>query len=167
MATRPIPNCTLKIDGSGKAQIGIPDAALDPDHFSAGSGDEFPASKLHHRHHKSTDFAFVVGGTPTTKEFPVYVARGAETITEFAAYLTADGSSTDIDFVLKKNGSTLMNSDFTFTDASGDGVVASGFSLLSSAALVAGDKLSILMTVNSATGATGPYAWVEIDSVGE
>lgn len=167
MATTPITECQVRFEKISNVQLTIPEGSIQSDHISAVSGKEIVASKQHHRHIKSTDFAFVIGGTPTAKEFIVHVARGAETIVEFAAMLYDTGTTTDIDFVLKKNGSTLMSSDLTITHGDSDREVVSGLGNLSSVALVAGDVLSIATVVNSSTGAVGPFAWVEIDSVGE
>jgi hypothetical protein len=167
MATSPITNCEIKENRRSGVQITIPEGGIQSDHISAVSGQEIVASKLHHRHHKGTNLGFAIGATPTAREEIVYVARGNETIVEFAAMLNADGSSTDIDFVLKKNGSTLMSSDLTITNTTGDRTPVSGLAFLSSVALVANDVLSIAAVVNSSTGAQGPYTWVEIDSTGE
>lgn len=167
MATAPVQNVSVRMPKVPDVQLTIPDGSFESDHFSAVSGKELVASKVHHRHYCTTAFGLEIDDTPVAKEFVIYVARGAETISKFAALLVDTGTSTDVDFVLKKNGSTLMSSDLTITHAESDGEVLDGTGSLSSLALVADDILSIATVVNSSTGAVGPFAWVEIDSVGE
>ena len=108
-----------------------------------------------------TDFGIDGGGTPTTKTKFVYVASGPATVRGFHATLIDTGTTTSISFDLKKNGTTILSAtaDIAHTDA--DGTVVNG--VLSSSALVANDRLTMVMTVSSATGALGPLAWVNIE----
>lgn len=117
--------------------------------------------KLQHLRRPGTNFGFVIGGTPTTREEIVFVAATAGTIRGFHALLNADGSSTSIAFDLKKNGTTVLSSPITITNTTGDRTVADG--TLSVTTFAADDVLSIAMTVSSSTGAQGPYAWAEIE----
>jgi hypothetical protein len=119
------------------------------------------ADKLQHCYKPHTNFGFVIGGTPTTREEIVYVASQAGTIRAFNCLLTVDGSSTSIAFDLKKNGTTMLSSAVTLTHSTGDGVVTAG--TLSVTTFAADDRLSISMTVSSSTGAQGPFAWIELE----
>lgn len=128
-------------------------------HVSAAT--QLDADKLQHLYKPATNFDLPIGGTPATREEIVFVASTAGIIRAFHCLLNADGSSTDIDFDLKVNGVSVLSAAVNITDATGDGVVQDG--TISGAALVAGDIVSIAMTVTSATGATGPFAWAEIE----
>jgi hypothetical protein len=122
------------------------------------------SDKLQHLHKCGTAFGFVIGGTPTTREEIVYVCEAAAAVVRgFHCLLNVDGSSTSIAFDLKKNGTTILTGTVTITDSTGNRTVQDG--TLSSSALVAGDVLSIAMTVSSSTGAQGPYAWAEVDEL--
>lgn len=121
----------------------------------------FDADKMQHVYSAGTSFGFAIGGTPTTREEIVYVAKQTGTIRGFHALLNVDGSSTSITFDLKKNGSSILSSVITVTSSTGDRVVSDG--TLSSTTLAADDVLSISMTVSSSTGAQGPYAWVDVE----
>lgn len=117
--------------------------------------------KIQHLRRPGTNFGFVIGGTPTTREEIVFVAATSGTIRGFHALLNVDGSSTSITFDLKKNGTTCLSSVVTVTHSTGDRVVADG--TLSVTSFAADDVLSIAMTVSSSTGAQGPYAWIELE----
>lgn len=124
------------------------------------SSTDIDADKLEHLYCAGTNFGFVIGGTPTTREELVHIATTAGVIRGFHCLLTADGSATSIVFDLKKNGTTCLSSAVTLTHSSGDGVVTDG--TLSVTTFAADDRISISMTVGSSSGAQGPYAWAEL-----
>jgi hypothetical protein len=70
------------------------------------------------------------------------------------------GTAASVTFDLKKNGTTILSSVVTITNATGDRVVVDG--TLASTALAAGDVLSIALTVSTSTGMQGPFAWVTV-----
>ncbi|TWU12855.1 hypothetical protein CA54_16810 [Symmachiella macrocystis] len=119
------------------------------------------ADKLQHLYKAGTSFGLAIGATPAAVERIVFVASGAATIRGFHALLNDTGTNTDVDFDLKVNGASVLSSVVTLTDADGDRSVSDG--ALSSAALVAGDVVSIELAVTTTTGAQGPFAWVEIE----
>jgi hypothetical protein len=125
------------------------------------SGAAIDASKLKILIQPHTDFGIDAASTPTTKTKVVYVAYGAATVRGFHATLNDTGTTTAVSFDLKKNGTTILSetADIAHTDA--DRTVVNG--TLSSTALVAGDVLTMVMTVSSSTGAQGPFAWVNIE----
>lgn len=128
-------------------------------HVSAST--KIDADKMQHVYKPGTDFGIATGSTPATRTETVFVASQAGTIRGFHALLTVDGSSTSITFDLKKNGVSILTSVITITDSTGDGAVQDG--TLSSTTLAADDRLTLVMTVSSSTGAQGPYAWVELE----
>lgn len=136
-----------------------PAGSIDAAAIEADAG--IPSSKLEHRFQPGTNFATAIGGTPATREEIVFVAQQACTLNEFKARLADTGTSTNITFDLKKNGASILTGAVSFTHADTDGTIKTG--TLSSTTLVADDVLSILMTVTSATGAVGPFAWIELD----
>lgn len=154
-----IQNVSGKIPSNATMTLTFPDGVLKPAMWSSTSGDQLPASKSQLFSKAFTNFDLPIASTPSAREEVVFVASSAGTINKFAAMLNDTGTSTDVDFVLKKNGSTLMNTDLTITHATSDKVVVEGD--LTSTSFVAGDVLSIQLVVNSSTGAQGPFAWVE------
>jgi hypothetical protein len=159
-----IGNAQIKIPGNSTATITLPDGGLKPAAWSDVSGDEFPAAKAQLFTKAFTNFDLAIGTTPpVAREEVVFVAQSAGEINRFAALLVDTGTSTDIDFVLKKNGSTLMSADLTITHGTSDRVVVEG--TLSSTAFVSGDVFSIQLVVNSGTGAAGPLAFCEFIEV--
>lgn len=140
-----------------------PDAgSITNEHISSSSSNIIDADKIQHLHKAGTNFALAIGGTPAAREEIVYTCEAAgATIRGFHCFLNVDGSSTSVTFDLKKNGSSILSSVVTITNSTGDRAVQDG--TISNAALVAGDVLSIALAVSSSTGASGPYAWVEID----
>lgn len=132
------------------------------EHISSSASNIIDSDKLQHLHKAGTHFDLAIGGTPAAREEIVYVCEAATaTVRGFHCLLNVDGSSTSVTFDLKKNGSSILSSVVTITNTTGDRAVQDG--TISNAALVAGDVLSIALAVSSSTGASGPYAWVEID----
>lgn len=117
-------------------------------------------TKNKHTYSPGTNFALAIGGTPATREEIVFVATSAGVIRSFRATLNDRGTSTNIDFTLKKNGVSVLSAAVNFTHADADKTVKTG--TLSDTAVAAGDIFSIAMTVTSATGAQGPFAEVGI-----
>jgi hypothetical protein len=154
-----IQNVGLTLGTGGVAKMTYPDGVLKPAMWSSSAGDVFPASKQETLRFIYTNFDLAITGTPVARSEVVYVAGAAGTINKFAALLNDTGTSTDVDFILLKNGSTLMSSDLTITHGTSDRVVVEGS--LSSVAYVAGDVFSIQIVVNASTGAQGPYAFAE------
>jgi hypothetical protein len=136
---------------------------LKPAAWSDTSGDEFPADKAQLFTKAITNFDLAIAATPVAREEVVFVASSAGTINKFAALLNDTGTSTNVGFVLKKNGSTLMASALDITHATSDRVVVAGS--LTSSTFVAGDVFSIQLTVSASTGAQGPFAWAEFIEV--
>lgn len=119
------------------------------------------ADKLQHLYKAGTNFATAIGGTPATREEIVFVASTSGTLRKFSAVLNETGTSTDIDFDLKKNGTTMLSAAVNVTHSDADQTVKDG--TLSVTTVSADDILSISMTVTSATGAQGAFAWLEIE----
>ena len=128
---------------------------------SIASGAAIDADKMQHTYKPGTNFGFVIGGTPTTREEIVYVASQAGTVRGFAALLNETGTSSSITFDLKKNGVTMLSSVVTITNATADRAVTAG--TLSVTSFAADDVLSISMAVSSSTGAQGPFAFIELE----
>lgn len=119
------------------------------------------ASKVKHSYSPGTGFALAIGGTPATREEIVHVANSAGTVRGFHAMLNDTGTTTNIDFDLKKNGVSILSAAVNIVHGDADRLVKDG--VLSGVVLAADDVLSIAMTVTSATGAQGPFAWVTLE----
>ena len=139
--------------------------------FSLGSGEvvdgsissstKIDADKLQHIFRHGTNFDLAIGGTPATLEEIVWVATTAGTIRGVHALLNDTGTTTDIDFECKKNGTTVLSAAINFTHADGDKAVKDG--TVSVTTFVADDIISLGMTVTTSTGAQGPYAWIDVE----
>ena len=128
---------------------------------SIASSAAIDADKMQHTYKPGTNFGLVIGGTPTTREEIVFVASQAGTIRGFNALLNDTGTSSNITFDLKKNGSTVLSGVVTITNATADRSVQAGS--VSATTFAADDVLSIAMAVSSSTGAQGPFAWIELE----
>jgi hypothetical protein len=127
--------------------------------FSTAVGDALTAAKVQHVYKALTAMGFAIGGTPTTREEVVFVASGTGTVLFFKAGLVATGSSTSITFDLKKNGSSILTSVITVTNANSARQIQDAS--ISSSSFVDEDVFSIAMTVSSSTGAQGPICFAE------
>jgi hypothetical protein len=65
---------------------------------------------------------------------------------------------------LKKNGTTVLSSVVTITNATADRAVVDG--TISNTTVAVGDVLSIAFAVSSSTGMQGPFAWCTIEENG-
>lgn len=140
--------------------ITIANGAITNEHVASSAA--IDSDKLQHLHKAYTNFDLPIGSTPAAREEIVYVCEAAAAVVRgFHALLNDTGTSTDVDFDLKKNGATMLSAVVTITHSESDRAVSDG--TLASTALVAGDVLSIQLVVTSSTGAAGPYAWVEVD----
>ncbi len=124
------------------------------------------ATKVEHMQKVGTNFATAIGGTPATREEVVFVASKACSLKAFHCLLNDTGTTTNIDFDLKKNGTTVLSSVVNITQATTDKAVQDGTLTASPTSLAVDDIISISMAVTSSTGAQGAYAWAEIEEVG-
>lgn len=121
---------------------------------------DIKVEKMRHAYTLGTRFGFAIAATPTSRHEIVHTVNAAGEVRGFHALLNATGSSTSIAFDLKKNGVSILSSVVTVTNSQAAREVVDG--VLSSVAVVAGDVLSIEMTVSTSTGAQGPWAWVTL-----
>lgn len=119
------------------------------------------ADKLQHIHKPGTNFDLAVGATPVAREEIVFVAASAGTIRQFSALLNDTGSSVDVDFDLKVNGSSVLSSVVNITHATGDRASVDG--TISTPTIAADDVISIELLTTSTTGAQGPFAYAVIE----
>lgn len=125
------------------------------------SNDPIDADKLQHLYKAYTNFDLPIGSTPAAREEIVFVASTTGTIRGFHCLLNDTGTSTDVDFDLKVNGSTVLSGVVNVTHSDSDRAVKDG--TISSASLSVDDVVSISLATTSTTGAQGPFAWVEIE----
>jgi len=139
----------------------LPDGSVTDESISQNTNVD--ADKLQHLfgHPCATCFDLGIGDTPAGKEEIVFVAGTAGVIRGFHCLLNDTGTSTNVDFDLKVNGASVLSSAVNITHSAADRDVSDG--TISSAAIAAGDVVSISLAVTSATGAQGPYAWVLIE----
>ncbi len=143
----------------------LPTACVDDE--SASSTSPLGTTKVRHIHRAGTNFATAVGGTPASREEIIYRARTAATVKNVEAVLEESGTSTSITVDLKvynaanPAGVSILSAAISLVHGTGDWTAVAG--AIASAALVAGDILTLVATVTSATGANGLFAHVEID----
>lgn len=128
------------------------------------SATKVDADKLQHCYRAGTNFNTAIGGTPTTREEIVLVCDVAGTIRGFSCLCNDTGTAASVTFDLKKNGTTVLSSVVTITNATADRAVIDG--TLSVTTVAVGDILSIALTVSTSTGMQGPYAFVTIEENG-
>jgi hypothetical protein len=136
--------------------------SVEDQHISSGT--RIDADKQQHLYRASTNFDLAIGATPVAREEIVYVCEVAGTIRQFAALCNDTGTAASVTFDLKKNGTTVLSSVVTITNATGDKAVIDG--TLSATTLAVGDILSIALAVSSSTGMQGPFAWCTIEESG-
>lgn len=97
----------------------------------------------------------------TTRTVPLFVMNKAGTLKEVAAALDADGSSTSITVDIQKRPSTtLLSSTISLTSSTGDRTEVEG-TISGTGALADGDVVCAVVTVTTATGASGLWVrWV-------
>ncbi len=125
------------------------------------SSTRIDADKMQHVYKPWTNFATAIGSAPSTREEMVFVATQTGTIRGFHAVCNDTGSSSSMTFDLKKNGTTCLSSVITITDSTTDKQTQDG--TLSVTSFVAGDILSIAITVSSSTGVQGAFAWADVE----
>lgn len=145
---------TFRITGGS---ITLPTGSVTDD--AVASDAAIDCDKLQQVYKVGTNFDLAVGGTPATREETVFVASGAGTIRGFHYTCTDTGTSTSIAWDLKKNGTTVLSGTGATTHGDTDRAVEDG--ALSVTTFSADDHFTIVMTVSSATGALGPFAWAE------
>lgn len=117
--------------------------------------------KLDHYELIVTNFDLPIGTTPAAREEIVFVARTAGVIRSFHAGLNDTGSSTNIDFDLNVNGSTVLSAVVNVDHGDADRLNVAG--TISSSTLAAGDVVSVsLEDLVATTGAQGPFAVIGI-----
>jgi hypothetical protein len=129
---------------------------------------EIDADKLEHLHKVSTDLGVDADSAPSTDaEKIIFVTSGSATLRACKAVFIETGTTTDVKFDLLRASSasttfaTLLSSSIAFTHSDADNTVKSG--TISTSSLASGDMLKVKMAHSSASGAKGPFVWVEID----
>jgi hypothetical protein len=120
--------------------------------------------KLQHLYKAFTNFDLAIGATPVARHEIVYVADKAGTIRNFNCLCNDTGTAASVTFDLKKNGSSVLSSVVTVTNATSDRAVVAG--TITTSTIAIGDVISIELAVSSSTGMQGPFAWAVIEENG-
>jgi hypothetical protein len=120
--------------------------------------------KLQHLYKAGTNFDLAIGATPVARHEIVYVADKAGTIRNFNCLCNDTGTAASVTFDLKKNGSSVLSSVVTVTNATSDRAVVAG--TITTSTIAIGDVISIELAVSSSTGMQGPFAWAVIEENG-
>lgn len=145
---------------SGTLQLDA--GSVEDQHISSST--KVDADKQQHLYRAWTNFDLAIGGTPVAREEIVHVVEVAGTIRQFAALCNDTGTAASVTFDLKKNGTSVLSSVVTVTNATADRAVVDG--TLSSTAVAVGDVLSIALAVSTSTGMQGPFAYCTIEENG-
>lgn len=159
----------LQVNGTVSANVMSPsDGSVTNVKISASAALPIDADKLEFIHKVQDRFGLSATTAPSADvEVELYTAKGVATIRSFRAKLLDCGTTTDVKFDLKKAvaGSTTRNSVLSavvaFTHSDTNNTAKSG--TISSSTLAAGDTLFALMDYTSATGASGPIVYLEVD----
>lgn len=123
---------------------------------------DISASKLEHNNRAM--FAQASGTNATAETRTIYTAVNVGSVTGFkiGAIVAATGDSTAT-LDLKKNGTTILTGTVQLTSATAAYTLVAG-TVGSSAALAAGDVLTVVMTVSAGTGTLpqGVFAYADI-----
>lgn len=119
------------------------------------------ADKMQHTYKPGTNLAVAAGSAPATRREMLYVASQAGTIRAACAMCKDTGTSASITVDFLKNGTTILSSTISITNATTDAQVQTG--TLSTTTFAADDYFEINVTVSSSTGMTGFYAWLELE----
>lgn len=125
------------------------------------SGANISASKVQQHKMISSDFGLDPDDTPVAKTKLVYVAQQSATLTTFRAMLADTGTTTDVSFDLKKNGTTVLTATVDITDSQVDNTMYAG--TITSTSLSAGDVVTVELAVTSSTAALGPYCEITLN----
>jgi hypothetical protein len=120
--------------------------------------------KLQHLYKASTNFDLAIGATPVARHEIVYTADKTGTIRNFNCLCNDTGTAASVTFDLKKNGSSVLSSVVTVTNATSDRAVVAG--TITTSTIAIGDVISIELAVSSSTGMQGPFAWAVIEENG-
>ena len=122
------------------------------------SGANIAASKLQQQRFLSTSFNLDRGDTPVATHSTVCIASNAGTLKTFTCSLADTGTTTNVNFDLKVNGSSVLTAVVNITNSETDDQGYGG--TITSSAISAGDVISIDLAVTTSTGALGPFAQV-------
>jgi len=122
-------------------------AAIDPD-------------KMGHYYNPVCNFDLPIGSTPAAREEIVHICASAGTIESFVCGLNETGTTTDIDFDLKVNGTSVLSAAVNVTNSDADRVLKSG--TISNPTVAIGDVISVSLATTTTTGAQGPFAQVRV-----
>lgn len=147
---------TLRISGG---ELTLPSGIVTNADISSSAA--IAVEKIQHEYKQGTNFDLAIADTPLALEEIVFVADNAGTIRGFHAILNDTGTTTDVDFDLKVNGSSVLTGTVQITNSNSDKQVLDG--TLATPTFSADDVISISLAITTSTGAQGPYAWVDIE----
>lgn len=128
-------------------------------HISSGAA--LDADKMQHVHKVCCNFGLEYDDTPAAAVFVVYVASSAGTVRDVGAGLYDTGTSTDITFDLKKNGTSILSSTIQVTHGDADRAVVGG--TINTPTFADGDVFTAHLATSSTTGAQGPFLTVAFE----
>lgn len=131
--------------------------------IAAGAG--LSASKLQHQHVLVADWGYAdTQGSIATEDETLFIASSSGEIREVKVWMVNTGSATtDIDFDLEVNGSSVLTGDINILNSTANFTAISG--TISSGTLAAGDYVTaVIKAVTSDNGSTGPRMQITVDS---
>ena len=125
------------------------------------AGAAISASKLQQQRVLTTDFDLDRGDTPVAADKTVFVAPSGGTLVRFGCMLANTGTTTDIDFDLQINGTTVLTAPVNITNTESNDTIVNG--TITGSVVNAGDVISVVVTVTTSTGAQGPFVQIFMD----
>jgi hypothetical protein len=122
------------------------------------AGANIAASKLQQQRFIQTSFDLDRADTPVATHKTVCIASNSGTLKTFTCSLADTGTTTDVSFDLKVNGSSVLTAAVNITNSETDDQGYGG--TITSTSISAGDVISIDLAVTTSTGALGPFAQV-------
>lgn len=149
------------------SELRLPSGCVGDREVSNTDGNQINESKLCHLTKYTERFGLAIGATPTTQEVILFQADKAGQLGDnISAALNDAGSSTNVTFDIKKNGSTVLTGEISVTHSDADRAQKAGaFIAAANQAYAVGDVLSCSVTATSTTGAEGPmlnYQRIEV-----
>lgn len=148
------------------SDLRLPSGSITNREVSNADGNQITQDKLYHLTKYTERFGLAIGATPTTQEVILFQAdKPGQLGDDISAALNDSGTSTNVTFDVKKNGTTVLSAAISVVHGTGDRTpVAGTFASAAAQAYAIGDVVSCAVTATSTTGAQGPmlnYARLE------
>lgn len=134
----------------------ITDGTLLPRMWSAQAADVFPFDKQQHLYNTLFRFHLKVSEAPVAATWFLWSPEHSGELIAFHSLLNDTGTSTNLTFDLKKNGTSVLTSAINMTHSDADRTWKAGTLNASPVTFAADDLFEVVVAITSSTGALGP-----------